>query len=454
VWVPVSARLVQPPETDAALPIDKPGSRVSGWAMLSVVMIAIPMVWESFHRVENPNIHTLRLIVASATITLLAGGAWLKEYFEMRELAAERKRADLALRTSEERLRLAIQAGKMYAVDWDIATDSLVRSGNVEDVTGVSNEYLGATAQQFMSHVHPDDRALVGACVLERDPEHPFGRIQYRLVRPDGSIVWLERTDQAFFNEKRKLVRMLGVLTNITERKQAEDALAAFNGRLIQAQEDERTRIARELHDDISQRVALLAIRLGQLKAAPGGLPTDLLNQVSKTQAETAELSLSIQHLSHELHSSTLKIVGLSAAIRSWCGEFGEKRNVDVSFVSEEVPACLPVEVSLHLYRVMQEALNNAAKYSGATSFDVRLWGADGEVHLSITDSGKGFDVCAVENGRGLGLKSMRERMRLVNGSLAIESKADCGTTIHACIPVDSGDPLSPAPAEQCWLED
>ncbi|UWZ83537.1 PAS domain-containing sensor histidine kinase [Occallatibacter riparius] len=567
VWVPVSARIIPKPDTDAARLINEPGSRTSGWAPLAVVMIAIPMVWESLHRTEDVNVRKLRLIVASATVALLAGGSWLKEYFENRELAAERKRADLALRASEERFRLAAEAGRMYAVDWDAATDAMVRSGNVQEVVGVSDEELGPTLHGFMSHVHPDDQDWVAASLRERDPDHPTSQIQYRLVRPDGSIVWLERTDQAFFDSERRLVRMMGMLSNITERKQAEhalreseekfrrvfldsgvgmiivsregcflaanatfcgdlgyteeelltqplqsivcsddwtellarleeaidvrrgfrreevrclhksgrvlhtecsaswikdsegpaqffvaqlvditarkeseQALAAFNGRLIQAQEEERTRIARELHDDISQRVALLAIRLGMLKAAPGGLPDDMLDQVSKTQQETAELSLSIQHLSHELHSSTLKIVGLSAAIRSWCGEFGEKRNLDVSFVSEDVPAQMPAEVSLHLYRVMQEALNNAAKYSGSSSFDVRLWGTPGEIHLSVADSGKGFDVRAVESGRGLGLKSMRERMRLIDGSLAIESESGCGTTIHACVPVKSDE--------------
>jgi PAS domain S-box-containing protein len=572
VWVPLSARVAPAPETDAAQAVDAQESRVSGWATLAVVMIAVPMVWETFHRSENANVRTLRLILASATIVVLAGGAWVKEYFEKRELAAERMRAAMALRTSEERFRLAAQAGRMYAVDWDAVTDAVVRSGNVEDVIGVKDEDLGPTMRQFESHIHPDDRGWVTASLRERDPDHASSQIQYRLVRPDGSIVWMERTDQAFFDAQRKLVRMMGMLANITERKQGEDALreseekfrrvfldagvgmiivsregrflaanatfcedlgyteaelltehlesivcnddwttflarldgareqgrgfrraeirclhksgrivhtecsaswiqnggsaakyfvaevvdittrkeseqalAAFNGRLIQAQEDERTRIARELHDDISQRVALLAIRLGQLKASPGGLPSDLMNQVSKTQEETAELSLSIQHLSHELHSSTLKIVGLSAAIRSWCGEFGEKRNIDVSFASEDVPGRLPAEVSLHLYRVMQEALNNAAKYSGGTSFDVRLWGTPDEVNLSVTDSGKGFDVRAVETGRGLGLKSMRERVRMMNGLLVIESKPGCGTTIHARVPVGSNGHSSPS---------
>jgi PAS domain S-box-containing protein len=222
---------------------------------------------------------------------------------------------------------------------------------------------------------------------------------------------------------------------DITRRKQMEEALSDLSRKLIESQEQESARIGRELHDNICQRVALLAIQLGQLKASPSGLSDEIRNQLSKMEKETAGLSMRIQQLSRELHSSTLEFLGLSEAIRSWCDEFSEKWNFEIVFEDHDAPACLPSEISLNLFRVFQEALNNAAKYSGVERFDVRLWGTPAEIHLSVTDHGKGFDISSAMMGRGIGLKSMRERVKLMNGHLAIESKPNQGTKIHARVP-------------------
>jgi PAS domain S-box-containing protein len=351
--------------------------------------------------------------------------------------ANERKLAEDALRQSEEKFRRVF-------LDAGVGMIMVSREGRFLAANATFCEDLGYTEAELLKQklelivCHNDWAALSPRLSEALEGGRGFRRQEIRCLHKSGRVVHIECSASWIRNSEDDPRFFVAEMVDITARKESEEALGAFNRRLIQAQEDERTRIARELHDDISQRVALLAIRLGQLKAAPAGLPSDLLDQVSKTQQETAELSLSIQHLSHELHSSTLKIVGLSAAIRSWCGEFGEKRNIDVSFVSDDVPPGLPAEISLHLYRVMQEALNNAAKYSGDTRFDVRLWGTPTEINLSVTDAGKGFDVRAVEAGRGLGLKSMRERIRLINGHLAIDSMPDRGTTIHARIPVES----------------
>ena len=113
---------------------------------------------------------------------------------------------------------------------------------------------------------------------------------------------------------------------------------------------------------------------------------------------------------------------------------------MEVSFESQEVPSILPAEISLHLYRVLQEALSNAAKYSGVKRFDVRLWGAPTGIHLSVADLGKGFDISTAIRGRGLGLRSMQERAKLMSGRLEIESKANAGTTIHVCVPIEFDD--------------
>src|SRR5262249_24688197 len=162
---------------------------------------------------------SLRLVVATAAIVLLACTAYLKESFLKRELALERKRGEIVLRKSEESFRLAAQAGRMYAMEWDVATDGVVRSGDLTNVLGFKEEDIGPTLQDFLRSVHPDDRALVAASLRERVPEQPSNQIRYRFLRPDGSIVWLERTDHAFFDAQGNLARVVGMVANITKRK-------------------------------------------------------------------------------------------------------------------------------------------------------------------------------------------------------------------------------------------
>jgi len=147
------------------------------------------------------------------------------------------------------------------------------------------------------------------------------------------------------------------------------------------------------------------------------------------------EISSDIQSLSHELHSSSLEILGLEAGIKSWCKEFGERQKLQISFQSHSVPRP-PYEISLCLFRVLQEALQNAAKHSGAKQIAVQLLGNSGEIHLIVSDSGEGFDITAPGRRRGLGLTSMQERVRLVGGTFVIDSRPLTGTSIHVCVPL------------------
>jgi signal transduction histidine kinase len=137
------------------------------------------------------------------------------------------------------------------------------------------------------------------------------------------------------------------------------------------------------------------------------------------------------------LHSSKLEYLGVVAGIKSWCKEFGERQRVEIDF-SNDVHSALPFEIGLSLFRVLQEALHNAIKHSGVKRIEVQLREESGEIHLTVSDSGRGFDVEAVKQGKGLGLTSMRERVRLVNGTIAIESKPMGGTTINVRVPLES----------------
>lgn len=214
---------------------------------------------------------------------------------------------------------------------------------------------------------------------------------------------------------------------DITEQKRAADAVSTVNRRLIEAQEQERSRIARELHDDIGQRLALLTIELAG--ATSGSETRRLANQAS-------DIAGDIQALSHELHASRLDLLGIEPNIRTFCDDFSRRQQVTVTFEARDVPEKLPSNVSLGLFRVLQEALHNSAKHSGVRQFDVRLWGDNGLVHLTISDHGTGFEVTAVNAGPGIGLATMTERIKLVSGDLSIESAPARGTKVHARVPI------------------
>src|ERR1700758_2573250 len=203
--------------------------------------------------------------------------------------------------------------------------------------------------------------------------------------------------------------------------------------KLIESQEQERARIGRELHDDINQRLAMLSVEAEQLRETP----SEIKNRVQEFRKRISEISTDVQGLSHDLHSSKLEYLGVVAGIKSWGKEFSERQRVELDF-SNDVNSVLPFEMGLSLFRVLQEALHNATKHSGVKRIEVQLREDSGEIHLIIRDSGKGFHVEAALQGKGLGLTSMRERVRLVNGTISIESKPMGGTTIHVRVPLES----------------
>jgi signal transduction histidine kinase len=220
---------------------------------------------------------------------------------------------------------------------------------------------------------------------------------------------------------------------DITRRKQIEEMISGMSRKLIEAQEQERTRIGRELHDDINQRLAMLAVELEHLQDNPA----EVGRHLQELRKQTADLSNDVQALSHQLHTSKLEYLGVVSGIKSWCKEFGERQAMEIDFKSD-VSTVVPFDVGISLFRVLQEALQNALKHSGVKRIEVQLREVSNEIHLTVTDLGRGFDVEAAIRGQGVGLTSMRERVRLVNGTITIESKPMGGTTIHVRVPIES----------------
>jgi PAS domain S-box-containing protein len=249
-----------------------------------------------------------------------------------------------------------------------------------------------------------------------------------------GDTIWSRWEIRPWLNVNGTPGGILIFSEDITHRKQMEEALSGMSRKLIQAQEQERARIGRELHDDINQRLAILAVELEQLQDNP----SEVRSRVQELRKQTTEISNDVQALSHELHSSKLEYLGAIGGMKSWCKEFGERQGIQIEFKSTEVQTSVAPEVGLCLFRVLQEALHNAVKHSGVKRLEVQLREDSGEIHLVLSDLGSGFDLETAMRGRGLGLASMQERVRLVNGTIEIQSKPMGGTTIHVRVPFGS----------------
>ena len=248
--------------------------------------------------------------------------------------------------------------------------------------------------------------------------------------RGGGGTTWVRWEVRPWRRGDGSIGGILIFAEDITRGKHLEEALSSLSRKLIESQEQERARIGRELHDDINQRLAMLAIGLDRLQ----NNPLEVVSHLQELREETMAISSEVQALSHELHASKLEYLGVVSGMKSWCKEFSERQKMDIDFRSD-VSSALPFEIGLSLFRVLQEALHNVVKHSGVKRADVQVVERSNEVLLTVGDSGCGFDTEAASRGNGLGLISMKERAQLVNGQLSIESKPMKGTSIHVRVP-------------------
>src|SRR5215469_3484995 len=356
----------------------------------------------------------------------------------------ERKNAEEALRESESRFRNVFQ---------DAGVGMIIASldGRFLAVNRTFCEYLGYTDEELLRMTvedvtQPEDWPSFAAKLREAVAMRTsFQRFEKRCRHKSGSTVYTESSAFLIQSPSGEPQYFVGEAVNVTERKMAERSLADANRRLIDAQEEERARIARDLHDDINQRLALLAIGLDQL-TQDSLESADVQERLGDLLRQTREISSDIHSISHQLHPSKLEYLGIEAAMRSFCKESGEKQGVEIHFANENVPARVPREVSICLFRMLQEALGNAVKHSGACRFEVCLQGAPGGIRLRVSDSGVGFDIESGNGPRGLGLISMRVRVRLVQGTLSIGTTPGGGTTIDAFVPITGASPVSTLP--------
>jgi len=397
-----------------------------------MIAIAFVSIWGAIHD-QGPftglgpfdNVLSLQLFLffTAAPFTILA------------VLVEESKDAAQALRQRDKELNEAQRLAQTGSWQWDPGSDAVTWSAELYRLAGYNPELPPPSFKDHEQFFAPEswerlkqsaERALRTGVPYELDLDSK---------RSDGTRIWLTSRGEAVVDASGDPICLRGTTQDITDRKLSEEALRALSGRLITAQEQERARIARELHDDLSQRMALLQISLEQFKQSIPGLSSQAQQQLHGIAEIVTEVSSDIHGLSHQLHPARLDTLGLVDALKGFCREFSGQHKLQVQFLHSRIPGQIPKEVTLCLYRIAQEALWNVVKHSGAAEAEVELSANANQIDLCISDSGQGFDVESAKGVPGLGLISMRERLRLVGGDLSIESEPSHGTRIRARIP-------------------
>jgi len=355
-----------------------------------------------------------------------------------------RKESEEALRRSEHEFYTL--ADNVPAFFGYLGADQRYRFVNkrYEELFGLSgNEIVGMTMCQLIG---PEGYAQVKPH-LEAAFNGKTVSFEYCLPVPGANERWLSAQYVPDRNAVGTVAGLFVLLSDITSLKQSEAALREHEARLshlsamlLQAQENERRRIARELHDDFTQRLAAVAMELGSLVHRRPDATGQRWKHLASLQATMEQLTEDLQQLAHELHPSILEHVGLEAAIREHVDEFAARTGLSVEVMVDDVPKSLPAGHATCLYRVLQESLQNIRKHARATSVLVRLIHTGHGVGLCVHDDGRGFERREAGEGMsGLGLTSMAERLGLVNGTFRLRTKPDGGTELHAWVPIPNG---------------
>jgi len=301
--------------------------------------------------------------------------------------------------------------------------------------------FTGRTTEQELGNgwaegVHPDDLQKCLTIYVEAfDKRQPFS-MEYRLRRYDGEYHWINDSGSPRFLPDGTFAGYIGCCVDIHDRKAVELERLELARRLMSAQEAERTRVARELHDGIGQEIALLGIQMQRAAASIAPEPESISARMQRLCTNLTAIGLHVSRLSHQLHSAELEYLGLSVAITKLCREFSEQYSIKVVCVCTNIPAKLENDIALTFLRVVQESLHNIAKHSGARNVQVEVAGVSGELTLIVSDNGAGFDLQESKAAAGLGLISMRERVHLIGGEFAIDSTPGAGTRIWARTPL------------------
>ncbi len=402
----------------------------TGGAGTAGTIVAFLSVWGAAHgrgpfgeQAPIDNVLWLQLFLISTAVPFMVLAALVEGHH----------RDEQVLRESEKRFRLVADTAPVLI--WMSGKDKLHNFFNQGWLKFTGRSFEEELGEGWLASVHPDDvKRCLHTYRASFDSRVDF-ELEYRMRRYDGEYRCMVDYGVPRFETDGTFCGYIGSCLDITERKTAAESVQNLAGSLIRVQEEERARIARELHDDFSQRLALLGIGLGQLwKSLPSSDAKERA-KIEEMLKETKDLSSDLHSLSHQLHSSRLEHVGLVSALSGLCKELSEKSKVSIHFTECKLGRAVPKDVALCLFRVAQEGLGNVIKHSHASSGQVELGENANGLSLRIRDDGIGFRTYAQQAARGLGLIGMQERVRLVGGRLLVRSEPMRGTEILAEVP-------------------
>jgi len=402
---------------------------VAGLSLANVLVGHGPFI--TLSRAENAFSLQMFLIAMALPLMLLAA------------LTQERRAAEASLRESEARFRSGFDDALVgMAV---VATDGRFLRVNRALCTmlGYAPHELVATTFQALTHPEDLDGDLAQVRRTLAGEQRGF-QMEKRYRHRRGDYVWALLSVSLVRDTDGRPLYFVSQVQDITERKRGEEALRtsrqavlALAGRLISAHEEERRRIARELHDGLGQDVAALAIALSNLRRRPA-TPEPVVQTLNELLARTNDLANSLRALSHDLHPAWIEHVGLVSALKSFVAEFSGLSGLDIALTTPDGDEGIPGDVRICVFRVAQESIRNVARHSGAKRTEVSLAVRDGFLRLVIRDDGRGFDVAGVRQGAGLGLISIEERVRLVRGRATVTSRPGRGTEVLVTIPLST----------------
>ena len=389
----------------------------------SVILNRPPSLWQQYRKYILP---TAVIVIALVLLTI----SLLRQRARIRT-------GNAILHESEVRFR--VMAETMPSLIWQSDAKGKITYLNERWLAFTGQPSQSGYGESWIPYIHPDDIKNVLDILNRALEDHkPFSN-ECRIRRKDGVYRWIFDVASPRMNGDGSFAGLIGSAIDVTDQKLAQQALEKVSSQMIEAQEKERSRIARDLHDDICQRLALLSMEIEQAKRVSSGSPETTGQKLQEIRNHCSEITSDVQALSHQLHSSKLDLLGIEAAIRGFCREFSAQQHVNVDFRCRNVPRHVSKDISVCLFRVTQEALQNAVKYSGVFDFTVELIALPNEIQLAVTDEGAGFDVEAAKRNHGLGLMSMQERVHLVRGELSVESRPGRGTHIFAVVPLNGG---------------
>jgi PAS domain S-box-containing protein len=369
------------------------------------------------------------------------------------------KHVEQALRESEQRMRFCLEAASVGTWDWDVVTGSVHWSENMERIHGRHLGSFGGDVDAFLEGIHPDDRQQVKDAVQQAVQGGGKCHWQYRYTKPDGSVGWMEAFGQVIYDTSNQPTQIMGVCRDISERKSADDAIRAaheqldgmvkdrtseleraqeglrtLSARLLRMQDDERRRIARELHDAAGQILVALNLNLVPVEEELKRENSGLAKSVTGSLRLIDELSRDLRTMSHLLHPPLLDEAGLHSAVRWYVEGFAERSKIEVNLHLDPKVGRLPGELETAIFRIVQECLTNIHRHSGSNWAGITISRDSDNVTIEVLDRGKGMPT---PTRPGIGLQGMGERVRQLRGQLEIKS-GDSGTRITAIFPADT----------------